>query len=53
MWIARDMDGLIHMYEKRLIRTVYGWYSNGRIISGPSYDSPEVQWEDEKPKELI
>lgn len=53
MWIARDKDGLIHLYEKKPIKTVYGWHSNGWIISGPSYDFPEIKWKDEEPRELI
>lgn len=53
MWIARDKDGLIHIYKKKPIKTSYGWYSNGWIIPAPSYDFTEVKWEDEEPKELI
>lgn len=53
MWIARDKDGLIHIYKKKPIKTGYGWYSNGWIIPAPSYDFTEVKWEDEEPRELI
>lgn len=53
MWIARDKDGLIHIYKKKPIKTGYGWFSNGWIIPAPSYDFTEVKWEDKEPRELI
>ena len=53
MWIARDKDGLLHLFEKKPVKTIYGWYSLGWIVPLPSYSFTEIKWEDEEPKELI
>ncbi len=53
MWIARDAEGLLHLYEKKPIKTIYGWYATCGGTSLPSYLFPEVKWEDKEPRELI
>ena len=53
MWIARDKDGLLHLFEKKPIKTIYGWYSPELVSTLPSYVFPEVQWSDPEPRELI
>jgi len=53
MWIARDKDGLLHVFEKKPIKTIYGWYKPGWIVPFPSCSFPEVKWEDEEPRELV
>lgn len=53
MWIARNKDGLLYGYEKKPIKTIYGWYNPGWIAIFPSYSFPEVKWEDEEPRELV
>ena len=53
MWIARDKDGLLHLFEKKPIKTIYGWYSPALVSTLPSYIFPEIKWEDEEPRELI
>lgn len=53
MWIARDEDGSLWLYEKKPYKGKHIWYNdspdyhiNGRLF-------PEVKWEDEEPRELI
>lgn len=53
MYIARDKDGLLHLFEEKPIKTIYGWYSPTLVTTLPSYIFPEVKWEDEEPTELI
>ena len=53
MWIARDKDGLLHVYEKKPIKTIYAWYAPCGSTSLPSYLFPEIKWEDEEPRELV
>ena len=53
MWVARDKDGLLHLFEKKPIKTIYGWYSPALVSTLPSYVFPEIKWEDEEPRELI
>ena len=53
MWIARDAEGLLHLYEKKPIKTIYGWYATCGGTSLPSYLFPEIKWEDKEPRELI
>lgn len=37
MWVARDKDGLLHLFEKKPIRTIYGWYNPTLVSTLPSY----------------
>ena len=53
MWLARNRDGLLHLHDKKPIKTIYGWYNPGWIATLPSYIFPEVKWEDEEPRELV
>lgn len=53
MWIARDKSGLIYWHEKKPIKTAYGWYNPGWIVTLPLCAFPEIKWEDKEPRELI
>lgn len=54
MWIARDSDGNLRVFEKKPIKTLYGWHCpDGYIATFQSYLFPEVKWEDKEPRELI
>lgn len=55
MWIARDKNGSLFMYEEKPRKHNNKWEStNGKIegIFKFDYAFPEVKWEDEEPKEL-
>ena len=54
MWIARDRDGLLYIYENRPKKTLSGWVVKcGWVSNLPSYALPEVLWEDKEPRELV
>ena len=53
MYVARDKDGLLHLFEKKPIKTIYAWYAPCGSTSLPSYLFPEIKWEDENPRELV
>ena len=42
MWIARDKNGLLHLHDKKPIKTIYGWYNPGWIATLPSYKFPII-----------
>lgn len=55
MWIARDENGSLFIYEEKPRKYKNKWEStNGKIegIFELDYAFPEVKWEDEEPKEL-
>ena len=55
MWIARDEDGELWLYEEKPFRKNTHWKSsNGDcelLINSDWF--PEVSWEDEEPRELV
>jgi hypothetical protein len=53
MWIARDEDGLLHIFENKPIKTLYVWYAPCGGTSLPSYLFHEIKWSDEEPRELV
>ena len=53
MYIARNQDRLLHLFEEKPIKTIYGWYSPTLVTTLPSYIFTEIKWEDEEPRELI
>lgn len=53
MWIVRDKSRLLHGHEKKPVKTAYGWYNPGWVVSLPSYSFPEVKWSDREPRKLI
>ena len=53
MYVARDKDGLLHLFEKKPIKTIYAWYAPCGSTSLPSYLFPEIKWEDEEPTKLL
>ena len=58
MWIARDKDGSLWLYEKEpLGKSSQSWIAaiigkNERLDIDEDW-FPEVKWEDEEPRELI
>lgn len=56
MWIARDKDGSLWIYEKKpLGKTTVCWVIVPNSINEKLEEDwfPEVKWEDEEPRELI
>lgn len=58
MWIARDKDESLWLYEKKPIgKDSYCWLTQSNSKSERfSLDGdwfPEVKWEDEEPRELV
>lgn len=54
MWLARDKDGHLWLYEKKPIKQPVYWV----CVSGDCQTLdlnlfPEVKWEDEEPRELV
>lgn len=58
MWIARDADGSLWLYEKKPIgKDSCGWLlplngKNESLVLDEDW-FPEVQWSDEEPRELV
>ena len=54
MWLARDRDGLLYIYENKPTKGLSSWVVKcGWFSNLPSYALPEIKWEDEEPRELI
>lgn len=57
MWIVRDKDGLLHLFEKKPIKTIYGWKIPGELFfyvyDDEANEFSEVKWEDEEPTKLL
>ena len=56
MWIARDKDGTLWLYENKPDRkNTLAWIApdTGFVVILPENLCPEVKWEDEEPRELI
>ena len=57
MWIARDKDRGLYIYDKKPIKLNNSWTVNGNFkcveITEDNYLFPEIKWEDEEPTELI
>lgn len=47
MWIARDKDDKLAMFDKKPFKDREQWIVKGRFAWMPSYLFPEVQWSDE------
>lgn len=52
MWIARDKDGKLAMFNKKPFKDREQWIVKGRFAWMPSYLFPEVQWSDEEPTKV-
>lgn len=57
MWIARDKNGSLYIYEEAPYKTATFndcWVKRGGYMDKiPSNLFPEVKWEDKEPRELI
>ena len=56
MWVARDENGELWLYEEKPYRTTFNhWNSSDGdcqlLINNDWF--PEVQWSDEEPRELV
>lgn len=56
MWIARDADGSLWLYDKKPMKGKHVWLSSLGI--GPQFRLnerlfPKVQWSDKEPMELV
>ena len=58
MWIARDEDGLVYIYDTKPAKDKHGWVipnsTGGYSVIDSELDGfKEVQWSDEEPRELV
>lgn len=53
MWIARDKDWTLFLYETKPTKGSRSWKCEGRYYSISMDLFPEVKWEDEEPYEII
>lgn len=51
LWIARDRNGSLFIYNEKPEKSNGYWYNTGRsqLVVGSSTILPEVKWEDEEP----
>lgn len=55
MYIARNRDGELSIFEEKPVKTAYVWVSDKSAWDILSDDSkfPEVRWEDDEPRKLV
>lgn len=56
MWIARDKDGSLWLFEEKPMKGKYIWLSSLGIGAQFRLNErlfPKVQWSDEEPRELF
>ena len=55
MYIARNRDGELSIFEEKPVKTAYVWVSDKGAWDILSDDSmfPEVKWEDDEPRKLV
>lgn len=57
MWIARDEDGTLVVYNKKPSKFKHEWRIPGELFfyvyDDVANEFSEVKWEDEEPRELI
>lgn len=55
MWIARNSDGSLRLYEDKPIKGIIlwydGWFNGGYPIKSNLF--PEVTWNDDEPREIV
>ena len=49
MWVARDKDGKLAIFNKKQFKDREQWIVKGMFAWIPSKLFPEVQWSDEEP----
>lgn len=58
MWIARDEDGLVCIYDTKPVKDKHEWVIPNSTGSYSAIDEEldgleEIKWEDKEPRELI
>lgn len=57
MWIVRDEDGLVWIYDTKPVKDKHEWVLPNDIGDCSAIDElngfEEIKWEDEEPRELI
>ena len=55
MWIARDKDRTLTLFENKPVKNDEGWIATGKKENLVFEDLwfPEVKWSDKEPRELI
>ena len=54
MYVARDEDGKLWLYEKKPEKILHSWKIKcGWLSALPSFALPEVKWSDPEPRELV
>lgn len=53
MWIARDADGSLWLFEEKPYKDKCVWYNDSTDYRINEKLFPEVKWEDEEPRELV
>lgn len=52
MWVARDKNGSLYLYEGKPTKYLNQWKANGDLIQLNNFSFPDVKWEDEEPLEV-
>lgn len=53
MWVARDKDGLLHLFEEEPYKSDEGWWhSFGYLLTLSESMLPEIKWKDEQPTKV-
>lgn len=53
MWIARDADGSLWIFEEKPYKDKHVWYNDSTNYRINERLFPKVKWEDEEPRELV
>lgn len=53
MWIARDEDGSLWIFEEKPYKDKHVWYNDSTNYRINERLFPKVKWEDEEPRELV
>lgn len=53
MWIARDKDESLWLFEEKPYKGRYVWYNGSTNYRTNEKLFPEIRWEDEEPRELV
>ena len=53
MWIARDENDSLWLFEEKPYKDKSVWSSNSTMYSINEKLFPEIKWEDEEPRELV
>ena len=53
MWIARDADGSLWLFEEKPYKDKYVWYNDSTNYRINERLFPEVKWSDKEPRELV